>query len=77
LRARSNLKAGFLDAVTVYMTEGGVSSSGAAIKEFIKASSITGGGNPIASYLFGFYMLLKSNINHQGRRFGLNLNRNR
>ncbi|HTF20479.1 MAG TPA: glycosyltransferase family 2 protein [Chryseolinea sp.] len=77
LRGRSNLKAAFMDKLTVMFREGGVSDGYGAIRESFKASIRTGKA-PVATMLwhagvanlkyFVRKLLLRFNIKAQGRK---------
>lgn len=77
LRRGMDLRTGFVDAVTVRMTEGGVSYSFPAFVEYFRVTTRVGKANRARAFLRGAYMLGKSKFNLLGRRFGLSFNRNR
>jgi len=73
LRARGDLKAVFIDFVSIVMREGGASDSTKAIKEQYKAVITTGGGNKLAALTNFYYIHAKRFAKNFSRKFGLNL----
>lgn len=74
LRPGAYLNAGFLDMVTVNMSEGGVSDSWNAIWEYFNATTKTGKANRLLVYLIGSYVFVKAKLNTILREYGLNFN---
>jgi glycosyltransferase involved in cell wall biosynthesis len=62
LRARSTLRAGFVDAVTVEMRVGGSSDSLRALDEALKAKVLTGGRSRTAAALENFWARIKFRV---------------
>ncbi|MGM8362809.1 glycosyltransferase family 2 protein [Flavobacterium sp. ARAG 55.4] len=77
LRAGKELKATYLNKITIEMREGGVSDTWASILEYKKAVMHSGNGNNLKATIIGFYMYIKSRINKVGKLIGVNLNRKR
>ncbi|GAB3747500.1 glycosyltransferase family 2 protein [Spirosoma pomorum] len=75
LRAGNNLKAEYLNRITIEMTEGGASDSLNAVIEHFYASTKTGDANKLLTFFFCSYVFLKSRINKNFRKFGVNFNR--
>jgi len=73
LRPRNQLKAAFMDKVTVVMSEGGVSDSVAGIKEGILASIKTGGYSKVKAILNGLIIYFKFKVKYAFRSLGMNV----
>jgi len=73
LRPGRNLKTAFMNEITVYMSEGGVSDSVNAIKEHYKAVTTTGSYPKYKALINTLIVYIKFVIKKQARRVGLNL----
>ncbi|OJV15909.1 MAG: hypothetical protein BGO21_30530 [Dyadobacter sp. 50-39] len=73
LRPRQQLKAAFMDEITVDMSEGGASDSTRAIKEHLRAAVHTGGANELSAKMNARVVLTKFLIKKLSRKAGLNV----
>lgn len=73
LRVGENLKAEFLDKVTVKMGEGGASDSIAAIKEHYRAVTTTGKYSKRSAFINAIFVATKFVIKKNLRKIGLNV----
>ena len=72
LRPKNNLKAAFLDKVTVNMLEGGASESIKAVWEAFQATTETGRAERIPALLNAYLIIGKFKIKHALRAVGIN-----
>jgi len=73
LRPRNQLKAAFMDEVTVKMSEGGASDSIAAVGEYYRATTTAGGYSKIKAGTSATITILKFIIKKGLRKIGLNV----
>jgi len=72
IRPKDQLKAAFMDEVTVVMQEGGISDGTIGIKEHCKAAIKTGGYSPFLAYKNAIWVFLKFKIRTTLRKYGIN-----
>ena len=72
IRPKDQLKAAFMDEVTVVMQEGGISDGTIGIKEHCIAAIKTGGYSPFLAYKNAIWVFLKFKIRTTLRKYGIN-----
>jgi glycosyltransferase involved in cell wall biosynthesis len=73
LRAKGDLKYAFMNAITVEMSEGGISDGWIGIKEHARAAIETGGHSTISVYINATWVLIKHKLKKGLRTIGINV----